>query len=220
MTLRYAVLLFGVLALASGCSLLPERPARATFMLGAADVTPTDQQPSALTLRVLTPHAESPLSGNSVLVNPRGQAIQAYRGARWSKSMPLLVRDQWVEGLRQSGGLKAVVSETSDAVSDLSLASDLTRFQLHYSDNEPVVVVQLDVQLLETNTRQVIAAQRFRVQQSAADQPVEAVISGFSAASRTLTNNLVAWLLNLSREIYGETDRARPLADTGSSTTG
>jgi cholesterol transport system auxiliary component len=219
MTIRYAVLMLGALAMVSGCSLLPERPAKATYMLRAPDVAPTDQHPVALTLRVLTPHAEAPLSGNSILVNPRGESIQAYGGARWSKRLPLLVRDHWIEGLRQSGGLKAVVTETSDAMSNLVLGSNLTRFQLHYPDGEPEVVVQLDVQLLETTTREVVATQRFRVNERTADQPAEAVISGFSDASQALTENLVAWLLDVSQEIYGETNQARPPSDTESSTT-
>lgn len=218
MNFRVSALLMITLALASGCSLLPERPARQTFMLPAPDIAPAPQQTLPLTLRVLTPHAEAPLGSTGILVNPRGQSIQTYTGARWSKPVPILVRDHWVEGLRQNGSLQAVVAENSDARSNLSLSSDLTQFQMHFPDGEPAIIIQLDVQLLETASSAVIASQRFRIEQKTDDQPVESVIAGFGEASQALTEELVAWLLQVSGRIGAETDPARPLSDTGSST--
>jgi len=220
MTFRFAVTLSGLLTLTllNGCSLLPERPAKKTFMLPSPELATAVQPSTPITLRVLTPQAESPLDSAHILVNPEGQAIQAYGGARWSKPTPILIRDHWIEGLRQNGGLKAVVTDNSDAMSNLSLSSDLTLFQIHYRQGQPAVVIQLDVQLLQSGSRQVLAAKRFRVQQTTADQPIESVIAGFGEANQALTEKLVAWLLTVSRELYEETDQARPPSDRESST--
>jgi cholesterol transport system auxiliary component len=220
MMLRFAAGIVGLTAMTlfSGCSLLPERDAKNTFMLPSPELASATQSSIPMTLRVLTPHTESPLQGTDILVNPEGQIIQAYAGARWSKPTPILVRDHWVEGLRQNGSLKAIVTETSQASSNLSLSSELTRFHVQYLQGQPAVTIQLDVQLLETRSRKVLETQRFRIQQKTPDKPIESVITGFGAANQALTEELVAWLLRVSREIYEETDQARPLSDTGSST--
>ena len=216
--LKSAFVIFLTLILISGCSLLPDRVAKKTFMLPAPGLAPSGQPTTTLTLRVLTPQAEEPLDGTQILVNPDGQTIQAYGGVRWIKITPILIRDHWVEGLRQSGGFNAVVSETSSAMSELSLSSELTRFQVHYPQGAAEIVIQLDAQVLDSQSRRVIAAQRFRVQWSIADQPIETVVAGFGEASQALTQEMADWLLSVSRELYEETDQARPPSGTGSST--
>lgn len=221
MTSRFTAIAAGflILTLMSGCTLLPERPTKPTFMLPGPELAEVSQAATPLTLRVLTPQAESPLNGTRILVNPEGHAIQVYGGARWSKLTPALVRDHWIEGLRQSKGLKAVIGASSNATSTLSLGSDLTRFQIEYSQGQAEVVIQLDAQLLESGSNQVLAAQRFLVQQAIDDKPVESIIAGFGAANQLLTEQLVAWVLRVSRGIYQEKGQARPLSDTESSTT-
>jgi len=202
------------LLLASGCSVLPERTAKETFLLPPPDFTASERQESGTTLRVLTPHTESPLNGTRILVNPEGHVIQAYSGARWAKATPMLVRDYWLESLRQIGNFNAVVHETSDASSDLSLSSDLTVFQLSLSanqQNEAVVIIQADVQLLESESGKVWAARRFRIQQAASANPVNTLVSDFGSANRALAEALSNWLLEISREYSQETNQARPL---------
>lgn len=200
-----------ILALLGGCTVLPERTPKNNFMLPAPQLERTGQQAIPLTLRILTPQAESPFDGTRILVSPEGESIQAYRNARWNMPTPILIRDHWVEALRQSGGLKAVVSETSDAMSDLSLASDLSRFHIYYEKGQPRVLIKLDAQILESGSRRVLAARRFRLNQPITDQPVEAVVAGFGKANETIAKELAAWVLSLSRELYAETDQARPL---------
>jgi cholesterol transport system auxiliary component len=221
MTSRFLPVLLGMFALTivSGCSVLPERPAKATFMLPAPDIQQTSDHPIALTLRVLRPHSESPLEGTRILVNPNAQAIKAYAGAKWSKPTPVLIRDHWIDGMRQHGGFKAVVNETSAALSDLSLASDLTRFHIQYHRGQATVFIQLDAQLLDSRSRKIVAAKRFDVEQPIDDQPIDRVIAGFGRANQTLTEKLVAWSVSVSRGIHGETDPARPPSDIESSTT-
>lgn len=214
MSILSKALLIGALILTatlSGCSVLPERTAKQTFMLSAPYLQAIDQPALPLTIRVLTPAAGSPQDGTRILVNPEGQAIQAYGGARWSKPIPALVRDHWVEGIRQSGSFKAVIGETSQATSDLSLSSDLTRFQVQYPQDQAQVVIRMDAQLLESRSRRVIAARSFSVEQPVADQPVENLVAGFGEASQTITEQLATWLTRVSRDFYEETDRARRL---------
>ena len=211
-----AVLL--VLVVLGGCSILPERAPKQTFMLPPPNLAALQAAPIPLTLRILTPHVEPPLNGSGILVNPEGQIIKAYKGARWQKPIPLLLRDHWIDGLRQAGRLAAVVHETSDADGDLSLASDLSLFHLKYPQNTPVVVIQVDAQLLESNTRQVLATRRFRVQQAVPDQPASALIDGFGAVSQALAKDLSHWLEGVTREYVRETDHPRPPSGTGSST--
>jgi cholesterol transport system auxiliary component len=206
------------ITLLAGCTLLPERPAINTFRLPVPQMPAAGEATVPITLHVLTPEATSPLDGTRILVNPRELELQAYGGARWSNPPAILLRDYWIDSLRQTGSLKAVVSDTSSARSELSLSSDLTRFQLAYRQGEPSVMVQVDAQVLTTDSRRILAARRFQFQQPVEDQPVEAVVAGFGVASERVTRDMVAWLKSVSRDFYGETDPARPLSDTESST--
>lgn len=209
MMFRLTTLLASLMTIAmiQGCTVLPERSAKATYMLPSPNMQSGTETPVPLTLRVLTPQAESPLDGTRILVNPDGQAIQIYAGARWSKPTPVLIRDHWVDGLRQNGGLKAVVSETSDASSDLSLSSDLNSFRIQYQNGQPVVIIHMDAQVLDSRSRRVIAAERFEVEQSLDDEPIDSVVTGFGNASQALTEKLVAWLLAVSREVHKGSDQ-------------
>ncbi|TGN41736.1 ABC-type transport auxiliary lipoprotein family protein [Marinobacter confluentis] len=196
-----------LITLVSGCTLLPERTARNAFMLPAPQVAKSRNPAVPVTLRVLTPQAESPLDGTYILVSPREHIIQAYAGARWSNPTPVMVRDHWIEGLRQNGGLKAVVSESSEASSQLTLSSDLGRFRMHYPQGQAMVEIQLDAQLLESQSRRVLAVKRFQIELAIDDQPVESVIAGFGEASQALTEDMVSWLLSTSEEIYKGADQ-------------
>lgn len=194
-------------ALFQGCSVLPERTARATFMLPPPMILAISEDAIPLTVRVLTPYAESPVDSTGILVNPNGHVIQSYSGARWTRPAPDLVRDHWIDGLRQTGSLQAVVNETSNANSDLILSSDLNHFRIQYRSGKPIVVIQLDARILESRSRRVVAARRFEVEHAITDQPVEAVVSGFGEASQILTQDLASWLLTVSREVH--TGRSR-----------
>ena len=191
-----------------GCTLLPERTARQTFELPAANAAKPSQQTLPQTLRILTPHTEAPLNGTHILVNPEGHTVQSYGGARWIKATPVLLRDAWIDALRKRQSFQAVVNETSDATSDLSLASDLNRFQLQYPGRRAVVAIQADVQLLESESGQVLATRRFDVAESVSDQPVEALIDGFGSASERLSRELMQWLETTTRQLSQETDPA------------
>ncbi|WP_150913666.1 ABC-type transport auxiliary lipoprotein family protein [Marinobacter halotolerans] len=204
--------------LLAGCTLLPERAAISTFRLPDPQMPTADEATVPMTLRVLTPAATPPLNSTRILVNPRGLEVQAYSGARWSNPPPLLLRDYWIDSFRQNGNLKAVISDASSAGSELSLTSDLMRFQLVYNQGEPAVMVQVDAQVLATDSRRVLAARRFQSRQPVEDQPVEAVIAGFAVASERVTRDMVNWLHSVSRDFYGETDPARPPSGTGSLT--
>ncbi|MDI9245284.1 ABC-type transport auxiliary lipoprotein family protein [Marinobacter sp. CHS3-4] len=207
-----AVLLILVLSV-SGCTVLPERTAKQTFLLASPDFE-ASPDPLPFTLRVLTPDTEAPLNGTSILVRRDNHTIQSYRGARWAKAMPLLIRDYWLGALRQAGAFQAVIHDTSDANSHLSLISDLTAFQLEYHDGQepgPTVVITVDAQLTESKSGDVLAARRFNVQERAQAKPVEDLVVRFSAANRALADELVQWAEAVSRDAFQETDQAKPL---------
>lgn len=207
--LRHAITGLIVAATLTSCTLLPQRAAQRTFQLPEISLSAMQQHQADLTIRVTTPLAESPLDGTRLLVMPEGSEIKAYSGARWSKPLPSLVRDQMVDGLRQAKLVKAVISDASGAVSDLTLTSELSAFYMDARSKPMTVVVQLDAQLIDQGSKRVIAARRFSVVQPSPKEPVEEVLKGFGVASHTVTRDMVKWLANTIPQVPGETSPAK-----------
>ena len=195
--------------LLTSCTLLPQRAAQRTFQLPEFTVSSAEHKESELTLRVTTPLAESPLDGTRLLVMPGSSEIKAFRGVRWSKPLPSLVQDQLVEGLRQSGMFKAVVSDTSSALTDLALTTELSAFYLDAQNDPATVVLQIDAQVIDQGSKQLVAARRFSASQASRQEPVEEVVKGFGGASQTVTKDILSWLSTVIAKTSGETDQAR-----------
>lgn len=199
-TFPRALLCMAVAASLSACTLFPERPANRIFQLPAPTVanTAADAKRQDRTLRVSTPQAENPIDSARILVSPggnRSNEIQAYQGVRWSNKTPVLVRDHLVEAFRRDGRLAAVVTDTSPARSDLTLAGDLTAFQSEYQGGAPVVLIRLDIQLIDERSRNTLASKRFEHRHPATGEEVEAVVEAFGKASGELAREVVDWTL-------------------------
>ncbi|NMT64798.1 ABC-type transport auxiliary lipoprotein family protein [Marinobacter orientalis] len=182
----------------TACTVFPDQPAHQIFQLPAPAVQETAAESVDRTLRVTTPLAVAPIDSNRILVKPDAHEIRAYEGARWSNRSPIIVGNYLLESFRQDGRLATVVGNTSPARSDLTLAGDLTRFQAEYPGGEhrngnPVVHLELNLQLINERSRETLASKHFGVTRPANGEDVASVVEAFGKASDELARQVIEW---------------------------
>lgn len=176
----------------AACSPFPRQEASDTYTLPSPTVehrSPSLEQ----SLRIDPPLANRTLSGNRILVMPDAHQFQAYAGARWSDTIPLLLRDHLIDGLRRGSGLHAVVSESSRVNTGLELVSELRGFHTEYREGRPEAVIVLDALLVDTGRQKVLASHRFEIRKPSASSDLPAVVSAFGEAAEALTRALLEW---------------------------
>ncbi len=201
MSLRRFLSLPLILALAllpAACTLLPEQQAQRSFVLASAQLSSSDATALPLVLRLQTPQAGMPLAGSRIAVQAQPHEISVYAGVRWADNAPTLLRDHLIDAFQRTARLGAVISDDSSARSELTLASQLGAFHAvyhHPGDKAPHVRVRLDVQLIHSGSRRVLASRRFEQELPSADARVETVVEAFSRAGDALARELVDWTL-------------------------
>lgn len=190
------LLALGLLSLLTACSILPKSEPSNVYLLPAAP-TPSASAaaPAGWSLRIAKPQAIMALDSPRIAVVPEGSVISNYQGARWSDNGPVLLRNRLLDGFQADGRIAELSSDDAQLQADLVLASDLRAFQSEYRNGQVTVVVRLDVQLVNSASRKIVAARRFDVQQPAGSEKVADVVAAFGQASNDLSAQLVPWVL-------------------------
>lgn len=189
------------LSLLSACSILPKSEPSNVYLLPAAPAV-TNSTATALdwSLRVAKPQANLVLDSPRIAVVPEGSVISNYQGARWSDNGPVLLRDRLLDGFQADGRIRQLSSDEAQLQADLVLVSDLRAFQSEYQNGKVSVVIRLDVQLVQSSTRKILAARRFDVQQPAGTSAVADVVAAFGQASNRLSAQLVPWVVEQGQQ--------------------
>lgn len=195
-TLRMPAVLCGVLLLAA-CSVLPKQETLHVWR------PPTTTSASATTrhdfsLRVDTPHASGPLDATTIMVLPAPGQVSTYKGARWSDTPALLVRQRLVDAFMRAG-LAAVTTDDDTLDADYTMSGNLRAFQTEYRSGSPVVVVRYDAQLRHGDSLHLLAARSFTVTESPANASVPAIVSAFGTADDKLARQVVTWTLTITK---------------------
>ncbi len=184
------------LSLLSACSILPKSEPSNVYLLPAAPaVTASTAASVSWSLRVAKPQAVMVLDSPRIAVVPEGSVISNYQGARWSDNGPVLLRDRLLDGFQADGRIHELSSDDAQLQADLVLVSDLRAFQSEYNGGQVAVVVRLDVQLVQSASRKIIAARRFDIRQPASSAGVADVVAAFGQASNSLSAQLVPWVV-------------------------
>ncbi len=123
-------------------------------------------------LRIHTTAIGAALAGNRIVVMPTPDTIEAYRGARWSDSGPVMVRARLVEEFPNDARFIAVA----------------------HDDRTLHATLELDARLIDPGTYRVIATQRFDVEAVPAASDVGTVVRSFGHAADALSNRLAGWV--------------------------
>ena len=186
-----------LLALLSGCSILPKSEVLDVYVLPAQRMlTPPNQPSAALSLRVNKPLANPLLNSTRIAVIPADDRISVYQGARWSDRAPLLLRDRLIDAFLDDGRFKAVSSDDSRLQADLELDGDLRAFQSEYRSGVPAARILFEARLVESGSLRILASRRFDVSQTASDASLPAVVSSFGQAGDQLARQVLEWTLN------------------------
>lgn len=193
-SLRTLFVALCITALASACSILPKQspvqiwqpPESATIHTATA---------ANFSLRVDTPSISGMLDQNGIVVMPAPGQINVYKGARWSESPALLVRNRLVDAF-MAAKLHSVTNDDEHFASDYTLSGDLRAFQSEYRSGSPVVVVRYDAQLRRGHSRSILATHSFVVTQNPSGTEVPHIIAAFGAADDALAQQVVTWTLD------------------------
>ncbi|RUR37382.1 ABC-type transport auxiliary lipoprotein family protein [Vreelandella populi] len=188
-----------VLLTSAGCSILPENDPPSLYRLPSSERSSSESShhgtassTSTQRLGVATPEAGYLLSSNRIVVYPENTRVNVYEGARWHEDTPDLIQARLIEGLQQSTLFASVGSD--HLPSDLLLLSELRHFQSEYDNGRPRAVIQIDVQLVEADSRAPLASESFRTTSQASNVEIPAVVDAFGRASDALVEQLTAWL--------------------------
>lgn len=193
------VLALGLGLTLSACSLLPAAKPVQSWSL--APETKAEQGAVQMSdLRVLRPQAQDLLSGSYMLVVPENQPVSVYKGARWSANIPTLWRDYLVTALQHDGRFARVSSDEVRVAARYELVSRLEAFQSEYRGEQLVVVMRGYLQLVDADSRAIIAERALDVSRPVAGKDVAAVVEGFSELMAGASGDILDWLLESGRQ--------------------
>lgn len=194
----------GLGVILGACSLLP-----ATEPVQNWTLAPTEAERSGAAqisgLRVLLPQTQSLLDGSYMLVIPeKGQPVSVYKGARWSANIPTLWRDYLVAALQQDSRFTRVSSDEVRIAADYELVSRLDAFQTEYREGQPVAVMRAYLQLVDSDSRAIIAERPLELAQPATGEETAAVVAAFSTLMSKATEQIINWLLMVKNQSNAE----------------
>ncbi|MBB6055750.1 ABC-type transport auxiliary lipoprotein family protein [Tolumonas osonensis] len=189
-----------LILLLSACSLLPESSPVSIYTLPASPADKnTDQNTATLdwSVRVMTPYANQTLDSTRIAVIPEANQISHYKDARWSDRAPVLLRERLIDALRSDGRIKTITGDTSLLAADTELSGELYAFQSEYHDGRPEIHIRLDAQLIQQNTRKVLASHRFEVRLASPETDIKSIVRSFGSACDKLTQEMTAWTIHI-----------------------
>lgn len=190
--LRSFLLITGLTWL-TACSVLPETEPVTVYQLPAPNTQRIEGPPAPASLRINTPHAGIAASASRILVNPEGEQISAYKGARWSDPATALLREHLTRAFNFSRAVEQVSNDDHSLHADYHLMSDLRQFQVTYVDGPPRAVIELDARLIDPSTRRMLASRTFTIEERLNDTDVPSVVQAFGSATDRLESELIGW---------------------------
>ena len=191
------VIVAGAIFVLSACSIFPSSEPLAVYVLHP-NALETQIPKCAHTVQVHRPKAGGMLNSSKIVVMPAPQQLSVYKGVRWDEVLPRAVQDYLVDTLRSAAVFSAVLSSESRVEADFYLDSTLRSFQSSYvraaeNGGNPVIEVELAVQLVETDSNRIVAQHNFTVLQPSDGAEVNAVVRAFNRAAATLSAQVLEW---------------------------
>lgn len=177
----------------SACNILPEASPQDVYRLPPSNVKAVKAELLELSLRIHRPSANELLSTSRIVVVPQGNRLNVYPNARWSAPAPALWRDHLLEAFANDGRIARLSSGSERLQSNLELGGRLRAFQVEYRAGRPEVVIRLDVHLVGSADKQIIATRRLAIREAVKGEDIPAVVDAFGRASDTLATELIDW---------------------------
>ena len=98
-----------------------------------------------------------------------------------------------LDAFQADGRFPRLSGDNANIAAEVELNGALLAFQTEYRNGQPKVVIVYEARLVDTSTRQQLAARRFAVIEPVAGSKVPEVVSAFGSASVRLAGDVVAW---------------------------
>jgi cholesterol transport system auxiliary component len=206
-------LLAALLALVSSCSILPAPETLAIYQLPPSSIpsaSQTDQlsQPP-LTLHISKPDSSRVTDTQRVLILRKDNRISAYKGARWSDSPPVLLRNQLTSAFRTDGRLSVVGDKNVNLKRDLELSGELYSFHVEDMGGKPATVIRFYAVLVQPTRNRVIASRGFETRQPVEGKGMPEVVAAFGKGTDDVARQIIDWTIQHGSAIQADQ------ADTG-----
>lgn len=179
------------------CSILPSSPPVNIYQLPQASFKQANNtQSKNWSLRVNRPDSNIQISSQRIIVLPEANLVSSYQGARWSDTAPTILRNRIINGFITDGRIKSVSSDDKTLYADYEIDGYLNSFQTEYVGGAPQVVIRFDAQLVNTNTRKLVANKRFEIIQTPTGVNVPQIVAAFGEATEKLNAQLIDWTMN------------------------
>ena len=192
-----SIVLAASLSLLSACSILPKPEQVDVYWLpyAQAPVAASRSAPVSWSLRLDKPMASNALNSQNIAVVPEGNLISNYKGARWSDTAPVLLRNRLLEAFLQDGRIQGLSTDDSNLQADYELGGELLAFQTRYNGKNPEVLIQYNARLVRSSDQRVVASRRFEARPPLSNPMVPGVVAGFGQATDTLMPQVVQWVM-------------------------
>jgi cholesterol transport system auxiliary component len=186
------------LAILSACSILPSPSQVNVYQLPESSIksATNNASPKAISLRINRPNSNTQINSQRILVMPEANLINAYQGARWSDSAPTIVRNRIMNAFVSDGRIGSISSDDRTIYADAELDSYLQSYQTEYINGTPQVVIRINVQLINVNTRKIISHRVFEVTQTTTGVNVPQIVVAYGEALDKLNRQLIDWTLS------------------------
>lgn len=181
----------GFISLLAGCTILPKAEPQTRYALPASTLQ-TQAQTQAGVLFIAVPQANKLLSSNLVLVQPEYTELQAYKGILWADSLPTLLRERLITAFTDAGIFNAISGDAA-LRSDHSLETYIQRFQVQLDTAQPMIQVEVDAKIVDSNTATILHSKRFSISQPAPSAKALDLVNTFGQATDQLSLDLINW---------------------------
>jgi cholesterol transport system auxiliary component len=140
---------------------------------------------------VLEPVAIAPYDSERIVVRTGPEAVAYLKGAQWVERLPRLLQTTMIQSFENARLLRSVGRPGERFVADVSLTSEIRRFEIDVTTNE--AIVEISARVVAEGSGRIIAARIFsaRVPGSAADG--KAASAALDAAADRVLREIVAW---------------------------
>lgn len=176
----------------AACNVIPEPEQVRVYPLSVGPVTSATQTFNGI-IRVNEPSALSALDTPRLAVY-QDDGRQAYwQGVRLQDRVPLVVQDNLIRALQESGVAQHVVTDNSGSAYQMELQTHIEAFGVQ-AEQPRIATVVLRAQLRNASDRQVIATRRFSAQHEVRNQQATGQLAALSRSLQEVQQEMILWL--------------------------
>jgi len=184
-----------LLALATGCAVLPTKPAPRLFVLTPKSTFETSLSKVDWQLSVDAPIAESGLNTSRIAVMRKELTMEYFERANWIDTAPRMIQRLLVESFENSHRIVGVGRQSTTLRADYSLITELREFQAEKFAGRNIVHVRINAKLVRMPQRVIVSTTSAESQVPYEGTRMENIVHAFDDALGKALKDVVNWTL-------------------------